>query len=311
MPTRSSPSTPEAAGCSGRPTRSPTTSSSPCPRRRQGSAGRDRRPRAALRRQGRASCGTPGPTRAKSLEGYGRGLLAGDLIYWPTQNEIQVLDQRTGLQRRPPIKLQETYHTKGGNLAAGDGYLIVAQADGLVVFCQNSRLIERYREEIARTPERAANYFRLARAAEAIGRDRRSHWKCIEKAAQKARPNETIDGVLLAGVARDHLFQTAVAAWRRTAQRARRWDEAVAHLESAGVAPDRPRAAAGAAAARGHPARNRPARASCRDLPAALDRRAASTTGGLCRRRTSNGPRRSADRRSFELHPARTRARRV
>ena len=34
----------------------------------------------------------------KSLEGYGRGLLAGDLIYWPTQSEIQVLDQRTGLK---------------------------------------------------------------------------------------------------------------------------------------------------------------------------------------------------------------------
>ena len=111
------------------------------------------------------------PDSGKSLEGYGRGLLAGDLIYWPTQNEIQVLDQRTGLRAEPPIKLLETYHTKGGNLVAGDGYLIVAQADGLVVFCQNSRLIERYRDEIVRAPDQAANYFRLARAAEAIGRD--------------------------------------------------------------------------------------------------------------------------------------------
>ena len=61
----------------------------------------------------------------KSMEGYGRGLLAGDLIYWPTRSEIHVLDQRTGLKAQPPIKLQETYHTTGGNLAAGDGYLIV------------------------------------------------------------------------------------------------------------------------------------------------------------------------------------------
>ena len=84
------------------------------------------------------------PDSGKSLEGYGRGLLAGDFIYWPTTDEIQVLDQRTALRAEPPIKLVETYHTKGGNLVAGDGYLIVAQADGMVVFCQNSRLIERY-----------------------------------------------------------------------------------------------------------------------------------------------------------------------
>ena len=35
------------------------------------------------------------PDAGKSLEGYGRGLLAGDFIYWPTSNnEIQVLYQR-------------------------------------------------------------------------------------------------------------------------------------------------------------------------------------------------------------------------
>ena len=41
----------------------------------------------------------------------------------------------------------------------------------LVVFCQNSRLIDRYRDEIARRPDQAINYYRLAQAAEAIGRD--------------------------------------------------------------------------------------------------------------------------------------------
>ena len=71
----------------------------------------------------------------------------------------------------PPIKLMEIYQTTGGNLVVGDGYLIVAQTDALVVFCQNSRLIERYRDEIARAPEQAATYYRLAQAAEAIGQD--------------------------------------------------------------------------------------------------------------------------------------------
>ncbi len=112
------------------------------------------------------------PDSGKPLEGHGRGLLAGDMIYWPTQNEIRVLDQRTGLPpAEPPIKLLEAFHAKPGNLVAGDGYLIVAGFDGLAVFCQNSRLIERYQQQIAMAPEDAANYFRLARAAESMGSD--------------------------------------------------------------------------------------------------------------------------------------------
>ncbi len=105
-----------------------------------------------------------------------------------------MLNQRTGLVAAPPIKLRDTYHMEGGNLAAGDGYLIVAQSDGLVVFCQNSRLIERYSEEIARAPERAANYFRLARAAEAIGREDTA-LESYRQALAQARPDETIDGI--------------------------------------------------------------------------------------------------------------------
>src|SRR5262249_39740278 len=132
------------------------------------------------------------PDSGKVMEGYGRGLLAGDQIYWPTRTEIHILDQRTGLRTGPPIRLQDTHHVQGGNLVAGDGYLIVAQADGLVVFCQNSRLIERYRDEIVRAPDRAANYFRLARAAEALGQDQLA-LDSYKSAAQKARSNETID----------------------------------------------------------------------------------------------------------------------
>ncbi len=55
----------------------------------------------------------------------------------------------------------EIYHSSGGNLVAGDGYLIVAQSDALVVFCQNSRLIDRYRDELAKNPDRAGTLYRL------------------------------------------------------------------------------------------------------------------------------------------------------
>ena len=178
-----------------------------------------------------ASSTMPGPIRARSLEGYGRGLLAGDLIYWPTANEIQVLDQRTASRAEPPIKLQETYHTNGGNLVAGDGYLIVAQADGLVVFCQNSRLIERYRDEIARRPDRAANYFRLARAAEAIGQDQLA-LESIRAGRPQGRSGETIDGISLVAAARDHRFRLLMRL-AGLARKARRWDDASTYLDGA------------------------------------------------------------------------------
>src|SRR5690606_38980110 len=110
------------------------------------------------------------PDAGAGFQGYGRGLLAGDYIYWPTKTEIHVLEQSTGLQAdRGPIALQEAYGVGGGNLAVGDGSLVVAQEDRLVILCQNSRLIERYREAIAAAPEDPRNYLRLAGVAEAVG----------------------------------------------------------------------------------------------------------------------------------------------
>ena len=171
------------------------------------------------------------PDSGKALDGFGRGLLAGDKIYWPTQNEIQVLDQRTGLRAEAPIKLFETYRTKGGNLVSGDGYLIVAQLEGLVVFCQNSRLIERYRQQIVLAPDEAANYFRLARAAEASAGDQLA-LEMYAKAIEKARANESIDGVPLAASARNHEFRLLVHL-AALARKAGNWDEAAERLKSA------------------------------------------------------------------------------
>jgi cellulose synthase operon protein C len=163
------------------------------------------------------------PDTGQGYEGYGRGLLAGDKIYWPTRNEIHVLDQGTGLRSEPPIKLQETYQETGGNLAVGDGYLIVAQDRKLVVFCQNRRLIQRYREEIARTPDQAASYYRMAQAAEATGQDDLAI-ETLEEALKRARPSESIDGEPLVAATRDHRFRLLM----KMGEKARASGEAVA-----------------------------------------------------------------------------------
>ena len=146
------------------------------------------------------------PDTGQGYEGFGRGILSGDKIYWPTRNEIHILDQTTALRSEPPIKLQETYQETGGNLAVGDGYLIVAQDNKLVVFCQNRRLIQRYREEIARAPDQAAPYYRLARAAEATGQDELA-LQSLDDAVKHAKDTETIDGEPLIAATRDHRYR--------------------------------------------------------------------------------------------------------
>lgn len=142
------------------------------------------------------------PDSRQPLQGFGRGVLAGDRIYWPTQTDIHVLDQETGGPAEAPIKLGP-HQAKGGNLAVGDGFLVVAGAESLVVFCQNRRLMERYREEIARAPEKAVNYYRLAQAAEATGLDDEALAN-FEQVLERGRPSETIDGLTLVESARDH-----------------------------------------------------------------------------------------------------------
>ena len=56
-----------------------------------------------------------------------RGVLAGSEIFWPTRNEIVVLDSKTGSQTRPPISLSPI--VGGANLVASRGRLIVAGFD--------------------------------------------------------------------------------------------------------------------------------------------------------------------------------------
>ncbi len=171
------------------------------------------------------------PDGPKGYEGFGRGLLAGDKIYWPTRTEIHILDQATGLRTDPPIKLQESFQTSGGNLAVGDGYLIIAQTDKLVVFCQNSRLIQRYRDEIAAAPEQASSHFRLARAAEATGQEELA-LTSLARALDLARPSETIDGFPLTDLARDHQYRLLVKLGKKSEQE-NDWESAERRFEAA------------------------------------------------------------------------------
>lgn len=77
-----------------------------------------------------------------SPRGFGRGLLAGDKVYWPTRTAINVFDQRSGaavdvieLRRR----LADGQDASGGNLIAGAGHLVIATPGELQAFTPYGR----------------------------------------------------------------------------------------------------------------------------------------------------------------------------
>ena len=59
------------------------------------------------------------PDSGQSVKGYGRGLLAGDFIYWPTKNEIEILDQRTALRAVPRSSWVKPITCRGGIWSPG------------------------------------------------------------------------------------------------------------------------------------------------------------------------------------------------
>ncbi len=203
------------------------------------------------------------PDNLNGLDSAGRGLITAEHIYWPTRGEVQVLDITTGMRatNRPPIQLSQKFQQNGGNLVAGDGYLVVAGAESLVVFSQNSRLIQRYQLEIAKAPERALPYFHLAQVAEASGEDKLALAN-LEGALNHARPGDLVDGRPLAEVARARRFDLLLKLASRSVK-AGDWETALVHYEAAAAAagPGRDRLTAKLGLARAHQTLGRSAQA--------------------------------------------------
>src|SRR5262249_55272970 len=65
------------------------------------------------------------------IRGIGRGLVAGREIFWPTRNQIYVLDIETGSQTRSPIDIAPL--DGGANLAAAHSCLVLAGYNKLMV----------------------------------------------------------------------------------------------------------------------------------------------------------------------------------
>jgi hypothetical protein len=67
-----------------------------------------------------------------SPRGFGRGVLAGENVYWPTRSMIHVFNLRSG-QQEQPIELS-TRGAGGGNLLVVDNVLLITTSDEIVAF---------------------------------------------------------------------------------------------------------------------------------------------------------------------------------
>lgn len=172
-----------------------------------------------------------------SLRGYGRGLLVGDEVYWPTRKDIYVCGQRSGRPERTiPISAKYADLT-GGNLLMADGYLLIATSDALVAFSQYSRLQDRLENEITLHPSAALPRYELACCYESLGK-----WPAAMEAYRQAialaDDYEQYEGQPLARVAARRLHELLVADSQRLAAE-ERWDDALRRLgEAALAAPD-------------------------------------------------------------------------
>jgi len=69
---------------------------------------------------------------SSGIRGMGRGCLAGEEVFWPTRDEVYVLEAASGAVSRPPIDLAP-YGGRGANLAPAHGMLVVSTEDAITV----------------------------------------------------------------------------------------------------------------------------------------------------------------------------------
>jgi len=84
-------------------------------------------------------------------QGYGRGILAGDQVYWPTRDRLYILNQTVDKEGYVQLEREDLLVAKaptgttaitGGNLVIADGHLLIAGTNKLFCLSQFSRLPE-------------------------------------------------------------------------------------------------------------------------------------------------------------------------
>jgi cellulose synthase operon protein C len=151
------------------------------------------------------------PADGTALPPFGRGFLAGDLVFWPTRNGVYVLNQADGEQPADlvPGPLRQV---RPGNMVFANGSLAIADAETLTVYPAPALLRERRAAEAQAEPGSGLAHYQLALAEADAGSPTKALAE-FERAEKLARPGEYWDGVRLDELAaagrQDELFALA------------------------------------------------------------------------------------------------------
>lgn len=80
--------------------------------------------------------------------GYGRGLLAGDAVYWPLREELLIVDIERGTLKQK-IALRAIQGESGGNLVVAGKQLLIARPRRVTAFRNDGLLTENRKEKIS------------------------------------------------------------------------------------------------------------------------------------------------------------------
>ena len=170
------------------------------------------------------------PDTESNLYAFGRGFLAGGLVFWPTTEGLRVLKLEDGEQASEWSGFAG-HKEPMGNLAFGHGCLVVANATQLWAYVPESLYLDQWRKRAAADPEAALPRYRLALAEADAGFDGDA-LADLARVERLAKPDERCCGVPLRGLARTRRHELLLDEAERARGRGR-WDEAVASLERA------------------------------------------------------------------------------
>jgi outer membrane protein assembly factor BamB len=171
------------------------------------------------------------------LHPRGRGFLAGDLVFVPTRDGLRVFRQDSGdLADDWYAFLANGEGAAGatqGNVAFGDGCLVVAGTRQLSAFVPESLQLEKRRRAAEADPQSAAAHYRLALAQIGVGLDEAAVQE-LKRAEALAVPGEQWHNRPLAEVARTQ-GQHFLMVRAREAEARHNWAAAAQVLERAAV----------------------------------------------------------------------------
>lgn len=143
-------------------------------------------------------------------QGYGRGWLAGELVYWPTRESICVVEAATGRMTREQVLRTPEEYRFGGHLVGYDGVLLVAASDRLTAYGEYSRLREEASGWLSAHPQDACSLLKRGDLSDLQGDTAaaRTDWLAARDIAEHRDSSQWLDAADIR-LARDRFSEAA------------------------------------------------------------------------------------------------------